>query len=163
MVSEPRAASQTTNRGDGTASGASARGLSRLLQCHASMRQACVQGGAGLSPWPAVSIGSVVLRLNDSGRRYMSRNGPRRVGDLRTPATSLQCAVEVGRQAMLVQNGCERRGSHTTARCGFQGPEIYRVFHDRSVKSIGGLASSGALVFHGRAIPRAGKPAAMAS
>lgn len=86
MVSEPRAASRTTNRGDGTASGASARGLSRLLQCHASIRQACVQGGAGLSPWPAVSIGSVVLRLNDSGRRYMSRNGPRRVGDLRTPA-----------------------------------------------------------------------------
>jgi hypothetical protein len=53
-----------------------ARGLSRLLQCDASIRQACVQGGAGLSPWPAVCIGSVVLRLNDSGRRYMSRNGP---------------------------------------------------------------------------------------
>lgn len=69
------------------------------------------------------------------------------VGDSRTATTSLQCGVEVGSQATLVQNVCERRGSHKLARCGFLGPEIYRNLHDRSVKCIGGLAFSGALVF----------------
>jgi hypothetical protein len=162
MVSEPRAASRSTKRGDGTASGASARGLSRLLQCDASIRQACVQGGASLSPWLAVCIGSVVLRLNDSGRRYMSRNGPRRVGFTDSSTASFHAPWKWEDRRCSCKNICERRGSHRMHDVGSRARR-YIVFF-----TIGRSRASGVGFFrrsglHGRAIPRAGKPAAMDS